>query len=130
VSGLPRALKAAAGVATAAAARDARSPASAVRGSRASSASPPRRCCDGGYARPVAGVSVLLVSPAGTGGWQTNEAGLTRRFEREGVETQVRRVELGRFERLRHLGRTGSLLVAAASRRALTRALRGASPEP
>jgi len=46
-----------------------------------------------------------------------------------GCREQVRRVELGRFERLRHPWSTGSLLVAAASRRALTRALRGASPE-
>jgi glycosyltransferase involved in cell wall biosynthesis len=69
-------------------------------------------------------MSVLLISPAGTGGWRTNEAGLTEALSEQGVDAEVRRVGLGRFERFRHPWATGSLIVAWAARRELKRGLR------
>jgi glycosyltransferase involved in cell wall biosynthesis len=74
-------------------------------------------------------VSVLLISPAGTGGWRANEEALSWGLAGLGVERQVRRLGLGRFERLRHPWASGSLIVAAGARRVLDRALGEAEPD-
>jgi glycosyltransferase involved in cell wall biosynthesis len=76
----------------------------------------------------VAGV-ITLISPAGTGGWRRNEEALSESLDRLGVEHEIRRVELGRFERLRHPWAVGSLLVATAAARELRRALGEDKPE-
>ncbi len=72
---------------------------------------------------------VLLISPAGTGGWKANEAGLTGSLAELGVEHEVRRVGLGRLERLRNPWASGAWFVAAAARRELARALAEGRPD-
>ena len=72
---------------------------------------------------------VLLISPAGTGGWRANEAGLTGTLDELGVEHEVRRVGLGRFERLRHPWASGAWAVAVASRHELALALEEGRPD-
>ena len=73
-------------------------------------------------------MTVLLISPAGTGGWRRNESALSQSLDDLGVENRVRRVDLGRLERLRHPWATGSLIIAAAARRELKRGLRQGKP--
>lgn len=72
---------------------------------------------------------VVLISPAGTGGWRTNEDALTEELDDRRILNEVKRVQLGRFEKLRHPWATGSLIVAAEARRVLRKALDESDPQ-
>ncbi len=75
-------------------------------------------------------MAVLLISPAGTGGWRANEEALAASLERLGVKHEVRRVEPGRLARLRRWWWIGAPLVARRARRELHRALDEDGPVP
>ncbi len=74
-------------------------------------------------------MTVLLLSPAGTGGWRANEEALAASLERCGFRAEVVRVPLEPGRRLLRFWPLGSLIVAWRARRALGRALRGAAPD-
>jgi glycosyltransferase involved in cell wall biosynthesis len=72
---------------------------------------------------------VLLLSPAGTGGWRANEAALAAALVRLGHEAEVVPVEPGSLQRVRRVWALGAPLVAQRARRALLRALEAGTPD-